>query len=80
MTIMPLAGHSTEVVSPPPAETAAQAESAQKSKLVVYYFHRTARCYSCNRIEQLTKETVQESFGPEVADGSLEFLLYAFMK
>lgn len=43
------------------------------SKVVVYYFHGTFRCYSCNMIEKNTKEVIEESFKDALASGKLEF-------
>ncbi len=43
------------------------------SKVVVYYFHGTFRCYSCNMIEKNTKEAIEESFKDALASGKLEF-------
>lgn len=37
----------------------------------VYYFHSTARCAECLRIEQLAGEVLQESFPGELASGEL---------
>jgi len=38
----------------------------------VYYFHGKVRCYSCNRIEQLTVETIREYFQKELESGRLK--------
>ena len=53
-------------------ESTTNPQNAQK-KLVVYYFYTTARCYSCNMIENLTKTAVQEGFKDLVGKGCIEF-------
>ncbi len=52
-------------------ETAVAPKSEQK-KLVVYYFHTTFRCRSCNLIEQFTKEAVESGFAEELKKGLIE--------
>lgn len=52
-------------------EMAAAPKSEQK-KLVVYYFHTTFRCRSCNMIEQFTKEAVESGFAEELKKGLVE--------
>ncbi|GAK56682.1 hypothetical protein U27_03645 [Candidatus Vecturithrix granuli] len=42
-------------------------------KIVVYYFHGTARCSSCQTIEELTHFAVADGFQSELKEGSLEF-------
>lgn len=39
--------------------------------VTVYYFHGNQRCMTCNRIEELTKETVNGAFAEEVANGKV---------
>jgi hypothetical protein len=43
------------------------------AELTVYYFHATARCPTCNRIEELTRSVVQTEFAAELASGRVEF-------
>jgi len=38
---------------------------------IVYYFHTTARCPSCLKIEAYTKEAVEENFQKKIDDKSL---------
>jgi len=45
----------------------------QKPKFVAYYFHATARCATCRKIEQLSSETINNSFSSELKSGNLEF-------
>ncbi|NQV31461.1 MAG: hypothetical protein HQ515_02150 [Phycisphaeraceae bacterium] len=42
-------------------------------KVVVYYAHATIRCVSCETIERLTHETLDEQFSEAVAAGRLAF-------
>jgi len=42
-------------------------------KLEVYYFHRTARCYSCKTIGQYVRETMEEKYGQQIKDGIIDF-------
>ena len=41
--------------------------------LKVYYFHGTQRCFTCNKIEELTKEAINSKFAQELADGKMVF-------
>ena len=49
------------------------AVSVPADAVVVYYFHGTQRCMTCNRIEELTKQAVQENFADQLADGKIVF-------
>ncbi|HOT47133.1 MAG TPA: nitrophenyl compound nitroreductase subunit ArsF family protein [Spirochaetota bacterium] len=40
---------------------------------VVYYFHGQFRCYSCTRIEELTRMSLQKGFARELASGAILF-------
>lgn len=41
-------------------------------KVIVFYFHGNVRCFTCKRIEQLTKQAVKEGFDEEIKNGVLE--------
>jgi hypothetical protein len=41
--------------------------------VVVTYFMTDVRCKSCRKIEALTRQTLQNRFANELADGSLQF-------
>lgn len=43
------------------------------NKVIVYYFHGNYRCYSCMRIEQYTRESVEAAFAKELKSGQIEF-------
>lgn len=47
--------------------------TAEKPKFVAYYFHATARCVTCRKIEQLSAEVINNSFSSELKSGNLEF-------
>jgi MFS superfamily sulfate permease-like transporter len=64
--------------SPDAAGSGAQAQDKQAQpttnapaaeKVLVYYLHATVRCITCNTIERLTRETLQQDFAKELADG-----------
>ncbi|MEW5700743.1 MAG: nitrophenyl compound nitroreductase subunit ArsF family protein [Candidatus Zixiibacteriota bacterium] len=42
-------------------------------QLMVYYFHRTARCPTCLKIEALAKQEVEATFAAELASGRMRF-------
>ncbi len=46
--------------------------AADGDKIVAYYFHRTQRCPTCNRIEALTHEIIHQNFAEELSSGKLE--------
>lgn len=41
-------------------------------KLIVYYLHGTYRCHSCNKIERLTREAVEQGFANQIDKGRVE--------
>ncbi len=47
--------------------------SEAQQKVVAYYFHGTARCYSCKMIEAYTEEAIRTGFAQEIEDGKLEW-------
>ena len=47
--------------------------TATRPKLVVYYFHTTARCVSCLKIENLTQFTLESDFASELTEGVIEW-------
>lgn len=58
-----------------PAEEApasGQAQRVEQSKTLVYYFHGNIRCKTCNKIEALTKKTLEEGFAAQLKNGSME--------
>jgi hypothetical protein len=56
------AGESTATVAAAPAE------------YVAYYFHRTARCVTCQKIERAAHDAIFANFTPSLRAGKLLFL------
>lgn len=50
-----------------------QAQKQPADKLEVYYFHRTARCYSCKTIGQYVKEVMETEYSEEIQNGLIDF-------
>lgn len=42
-------------------------------KLEVYYFHSTARCVSCRTIGQYVKETMEQNYSQQIAEGKIDY-------
>jgi len=60
----------TKSESAPPNDAApAQATTI----LRVYYFHRTIRCPSCEKIEALAQKAVEDGFAGELATGKMQW-------
>lgn len=58
--------------SPAPSPAADDgAKGAKPDTVHVYYFHRTLRCPSCERIEAWTKTAVETSFPVELESGKM---------
>lgn len=47
------------------------AEEIKSDGIEVLYFHSKKRCITCNAIETLTAEVINESFAQELEDGTL---------
>ncbi|MFH1201644.1 MAG: nitrophenyl compound nitroreductase subunit ArsF family protein [Candidatus Omnitrophota bacterium] len=41
------------------------------AKIIAYYFHGNVRCPTCHKMEQYTKEAIEENFKNELANGLL---------
>lgn len=54
-------------------QQAQPSEVAQKKEIRIYYFHRTARCPSCLKIESLAHETIQTFFPVELESGAVQW-------
>ena len=50
----------------------AEKKEIKADKLIVYYFHTTFRCWTCNQFEALTKAVVAGRFADQVKEGLLE--------
>ncbi len=42
-------------------------------KVIVYYFYTNYRCPTCLKLEQYTKEAVEQYFSEEIKTGTVEF-------
>lgn len=47
--------------------------NARQAALVTYYFHGTARCPICLKMEQYAREAIQEAFAAERTAGLIEW-------
>ena len=57
----------------PPASRIAQAKAGIPApRVIAYYFHGTARCVTCKKIEAFAREAIGESFPDAIKDGRLE--------
>ena len=41
--------------------------------IIVYYMHSTIRCVTCNKIEELTRSVVEQTFSRELEDGAIQW-------
>ena len=46
---------------------------AADAKIVAYYFHGNARCSTCHKMEQYTKEAIEKNFKDKLTNGLLVF-------
>jgi hypothetical protein len=49
------------------------ASAPPADRVTVYYFHRTARCENCLKFEAYADQALRDSFGKELAEGTLEW-------
>jgi hypothetical protein len=49
------------------------AEGENEAQIIAYYFHGNFRCPSCYRIEQYTKQAIEQYFKDEINSGDLVF-------
>jgi len=79
--VLILIGYSKQILTPEVSNINANAldnhsvSNAKQiiDKLEVYYFHRTARCYSCKTIGQYIKETMEQKYSKQIDDGVIDF-------
>ena len=46
---------------------------ANNSFIHVYYFHSTFRCSTCNRIEEMTKKSLEKNFSEQLSKKGIVF-------
>lgn len=56
--------------SPKPA---AGIEPGKRDGVIAYYFHGSMRCPTCHKLEEYSKEAIENNFKDEIAAGKLEF-------
>jgi hypothetical protein len=62
--------------SSPSSDPALQGQGTNDHVVRVLYFHSNTRCYSCKKIESLTREAIDEGFGSEIARGIIEMTAF----
>ncbi len=55
------------------AENQKPSSQPTDSKVVLYYFHGTARCQTCRKFESFSNEALREAFSDALKDGRLEW-------
>lgn len=55
------------------ANTGVMAEKEDKPQFIAYYFYTSKRCGPCERIEQWSKEAIEQNFEDEIAAGKLQW-------
>ena len=48
-------------------------EDAKGAHVVAYYFHGSFRCPTCHKLEQYSKEAIEDNFKDAIASGKLEY-------
>ena len=48
-------------------------EDAPPAHIVAYYFHGSFRCPTCHKLEQYSKEAIEDNFKDAIASGRLEY-------
>ena len=48
-------------------------EKSTNDYIIAYYFHGNFRCFNCYRIEQYSKEAIEQYFKDELSSGKLVF-------
>lgn len=54
------------------ADVQTAAPRAVQHKVIAYYFHTNTRCSTCIKIEQFSKEAIEQGFPGELKNGTLE--------
>jgi hypothetical protein len=67
-------GLALAVYGPIASISAEQAPAPQPGahKVIAYYFHTNTRCSTCIKIEQYSKEAIEQGFPEELKNGTLE--------
>ena len=62
------------------AKESAVTEGAKKSLVRVYYMHATLRCSTCNNIERMTEQLLEDKYLQEMVDDKIEFAKVNFQE
>jgi len=62
------------------ASTGSPSADAGGDRVIVYYFHTTFRCPTCNAIERHAKELVEQDYADQLARGVLEWQAINFQE
>jgi hypothetical protein len=60
-----------EFHGPQPASTPPPPGAVHGKQVVAYYFHRSERCETCNKLEAYSHEALAAGFADELADGRM---------
>ena len=74
----PSEGATTATLPAARAEATTGSAARPQAGLVVYYFHGTKRCASCNFIEETTRETLERRFKDALEGGRIELRVLNF--
>jgi len=55
------------------SNTGTASKVVTEKKVLVYYFHFTRRCMTCNNVEKVSREAVENLFPDEVKKGEITF-------
>ncbi|MBX3044410.1 MAG: thioredoxin [Candidatus Kapabacteria bacterium] len=58
--------------------TPAPAQEKSENVVKVYYFHGKVRCATCNKIENLIADAMDNKFKKQIADGKVKFEIIDF--
>lgn len=50
-----------------------ESKALTSSRIDAFYFHGTARCYTCNTMEKYIRETLDSHFASQVKNGKINF-------
>jgi len=73
MVLKQIKGSDAAVSATPGTEQVSSGAPQNANAMVVYYFHGNQRCFTCNKIEELTKQAIEAKYAKELADGNVIF-------
>ena len=62
------------------AEPPAGSFSPVPHKVIAYYFHTNTRCSTCIKVEQYSREAIEQGFPKELKNGTLELRMVNYEK